>query len=209
MDPVLLIFAGLAFFVIFRLISVLGTRQGHEQHHDVEGLQRAARDDGDVANERDIEETPRVLAPVSENAEPLRVADPSFEEAVYLQGARAAYELIVESFAAGDLKSIRQFLSVPVYDAFKGAVAEREANKLVSELQFVGIEKASIVSASADDKELRAVTEFTSNQVRVTRDSDGNIVDGDANRIDLVKDRWTFSRPLNSSDPNWTLVETG
>ena len=30
-----------------------------------------------------------------------------------------------------------------------------------------------------------------------------------ANRIDLVKDRWKFSKKRSSRDPNWTLVATG
>jgi predicted lipid-binding transport protein (Tim44 family) len=54
-----------------------------------------------------------------------------------------------------------------------------------------------------------AVTDFASNQVRVSRDKDGNVVEGDPSRIDLVRDRWTFSRKTASSDPNWVLVATG
>ena len=56
---------------------------------------------------------------------------------------------------------------------------------------------------------MTAVVEFTSNQVRVTRDAEGEVVEGDPNRIDLVKDRWTFARKLASNDPNWVLVGTG
>jgi len=213
MDPVLLIFAGLAAFVIFRLISVLGSRQGHEQRHDIEGLQRAARgenrledSDGD-SDGRPAGPTP--LAPVSDGAKPLRASDPAFDEGVFLEGARAAYEMIIEAFAAGDLKSIRRFLNRSVYEAFKSAVVDREERGQVLELQFVGIERASIISSEANDDALIAVTEFASNQVRVTRDKEGEVVDGDPNRIDLVKDRWTFSRPRAGQDPNWTLVATG
>jgi predicted lipid-binding transport protein (Tim44 family) len=212
MDPVLLFFAGVAAFVIFRLISVLGTRTGHEQRHDLEAVQRAARARASetLADEEDVPE-PEIVAPkpVSTNARVLREADPSFDEVEFLSGARGAYEMIVEAFAAGDLKSIRPYLSESVYGAFKNAVAARDAAGHHSDLKFVGIERASIIDSAVEDGMMSATVEFVSDQVRVTRDVEGEVVDGDPNRIDLVKDRWTFSRKRASNDPNWTLVATG
>lgn len=211
MDPVILIFAGVAAFILFRLLSVLGTRTGHEQAPpELEGVQRPARAAAPSRKDGGPVSAPeRKLPPVSPQAAPLRAVDPEFDEKDFLQGARAAYEMIVEAFAAGDLKSIRRFLSQSVYESFKAAVADREARGRASELKFVGIEAASIVSSEADDDTMTVVTDFSSNQVRVTRDKDGAVVEGDPNRIDLVKDRWTFSRKTRSADPNWVLVATG
>lgn len=220
MDPVVLIFAALALFVIFKLISVLGTRTGHEQRHDIEGLQRAARaaeaahngEDGTEKTDQFDTEDDEPIAPkpaVSAEAKLLQEADPSFDEKSFLEGAKSAYELIVEAFAEGDVGSIRQYLETSVYDAFKQAASTREAAGQTFDLKFVGIETARLESASVEKALLQATVDFVSNQVRTTYDSDGNVVDGDPNRIDLVKDRWTFSRKLNASDPNWTLVATG
>ena len=100
-------------------------------------------------------------------------------------------------------------MTVSVYETFKSAVEQRKASGFSTELKFVGIEEAAIERAEVRDNAMLAVTDFASNQVRATRDKDGNVVDGDPNRIDLVKDRWTFSRKLNSRDPNWVLVATG
>ncbi len=211
MDPVLLFFAGVAAFVIFRLISVMGTRTGHEQNHDLEAVQRAARARAAETlrdDEDDVENAPPPK-PVSTNARVLREADPRFDEAEFLSGARGAYEMIVEAFASGDLKSIRPYLDESVYGAFKNAVMDRDAAGYASDLKFVGIEHAAIIDSAVENGVMSAVVEFKSNQVRVTRDRDGEVVDGDPNRIDLVKDRWTFSRKTSSSDPNWTLVATG
>ena len=212
MDPVLLIFVALAAFVIFRLFSVLGTRTGHESRPDVEGLQRPQRpqsvelsDDADPAD--DIP-APKKAA-ISDAGKSLQEADPSFDELQFLQGARSAYEMIVEAFAVGDLKSVRRFLADPVYEAFKAAVAAREEAGQKFDLKFVGIDEASVVESVVGSKTIEAVTAFSSNQVRATFDADGNVVDGDPNRIDLIKDRWTFSRNLKSKDPNWILVATG
>ena len=211
MDPVLLFFAGVTAFVIFRLISVMGTRTGHEQSHDLEAVRRAAqsRSSESPRDEPEDREAPAPPKPVSTNARVLREADPEFDEAEFLSGARSAYEMIVEAFASGDLKSIRPYLNDSVYGAFKGAVVDRDSAGHASDLKFVGIERASIVDSSVDAGTMSAVVEFSSNQVRVTRNKDGNVVDGDPNRIDLVRDRWTFSRRVNSGDPNWMLVATG
>ena len=211
MDPILLIFIGLAGFVAFRLFSVLGTRTGHEQQTDIEGIQRAASGESTTTEANEILDKAKdeTRTPVSDAARPLRSADPAFDEIQYLSGARQAYELIVEAFSAGDLKSVRGFLSRSVYETFKKAVDQRAEGGFETDLKFVGIESASIEASEIRDDAMLATTAFASNQVRTTRDKDGNVVEGDPNRIDLVKDRWTFSRKLNSNDPNWILVATG
>lgn len=211
MDPSLIVFIVLSAFIAYRLYSVLGARTGEERTRDVEGLQRAKAREGREA-EAKVEATApaaAALPPVSPAAEPLRAADPAFDERSFLEGARSAYELIVEAFASGDLKSIRRFLSPSVFEAFRSAVASRESAGHRSDLKFVGIEQAKIASSKVEDGAMFAVTDFTSNQVRTTFDRNGVVVAGDPARIDLVKDRWTFSRPLNSTDPNWVLVATG
>lgn len=209
MDPVLLIFIALAGFIAYRLYTVLGSRTGHEQRREAEAVKRSATP-AEPRIEASSGPTPvKAAGPISPAAEPLRAADPAFDEAGFIAGAKGAYEMIVEAFAGGDLKSIRRYLGQSVYDAFKAALADRETRGLAQELKFVGIDHARILSSEAKDGELYALVEFASNQVRVTRDKDAAIIEGDPSRIDLVKDRWTFSRRLASNDPNWILVATG
>ncbi len=212
MDPALIIFIALSAFVAYRLYSVLGTRTGEERQRDIEGLQRArtreAREEPPPAVGAEPEPV-RPLPPVSAAAEPLRAADPSFDERAFIEGAKGAYEMIVEAFAAGDLKSVRRYIAAPVHEAFKSALAARESAGRRLDLKFVGVEKATIVSSRVDGGEASASVEFLSNQVRATYDRNGTLVEGDPNRIDLVKDLWTFTRSLSSNDPNWTLVATG
>ncbi len=212
MDPALIIFIALSAFVAYRLYSVLGSRTGEERQRDVEGLQRArtreAREEAPPALDAEPEPA-RPLPPVSAAAEPLRGADAAFDERAFVEGAKGAYEMIVEAFASGDLKSVRRYIAAPVHEAFKSALAAREGAGRRIDLKFVGIEKAQIVSSRIEGGEAKASVEFLSNQVRATYDQSGALVEGDPNRIDLVKDLWTFTRPLSSNDPNWTLVATG
>ena len=210
MDPSLIVFVALAAFIAYRLYSVLGARTGEERQRDIEGLQRArSRADREEEEPPAAPEPQKPLPPVSPAAEPLREADPSFDERAFLDGARGAYEMLVEAFASGDLKSIRRYLSPSVFEAFRAAVAARDASGHRTDLKFVGIDSAKIAAARVEAGALIAVTDFLSNQVRATYDRNGVIVEGDAARIDLVRDRWTFSRPVGASDPNWTLVATG
>ena len=210
MDLFSLVLAGIALFFVFKLISVLGTRTGHEQHHEVEGLQRASsngQEETHHAAQNPLSEEP-TQAPVSAAAEPLKTADPDFDEKAFLDGARSAYEMIVEAFAAGDVEDIRRFLAGSVFDAFRSALAQRDADGLRNEFKFVGIEDASIQSAEYADDKMVAVVNFASNQVRATYNRDGDLIDGDPRRVDLVRDAWTFSRSAKAKDPNWTLVAT-
>ncbi len=209
MDPVLIFFIALAAFIAYRLYSVLGARTGEEQQRDIQGLQRAQNTVEEPRREEEPPPAPKPLAPVSAAAAPLRLADAAFDERAFLDGARGAYEIIVEAFAAGDLKSIRRYIGPSVFDAFKSAVGAREAAGRRTDLKFVGIESAVIAESKVENGEMIAVADFLSNQVRAVYDGNNQLVEGDPARIDYVKDRWTFSRSVSSSDPNWILIATG
>lgn len=211
MDPILLISILVAAAVAFKLYQTLGTRTGNERPTQELDLApaRARAPQADVAPDHKSAEPQKLLSPVSKQAEPLRAADPSFDEREFLAGAKVAYEMIIEAFNAGDLKNVRRYLGQPVFNAFRQAATDREQLGHTSDIKFVGIDKAEIIRSEARDGAVSAVIEFVSDQIRVTRDTNGDAVAGDPSRIDRVVDRWTFSRVLASDDPNWVLVATG
>lgn len=49
---------------------------------------------------------------------------------------------------------------------------------------------------------------IVSEQVNVTRDSEGRIIEGDPSDVVRLTDIWTFARNTRSRDPNWALVAT-
>ena len=205
MDPTLIIFAALAGFVCYRLYLVLGTRGGHEPDEQEEAPVVAPAEElraEDSALHRPAAAEPDWVAPI-------RAVYPAFDAAGFRNGAKAAYEMIVDAFAAGALAEVKPYLDPGVYRAFATAVKGRRDAGQISDLKFVGIHDADVADASVDKGVMRITVDFRSDQVRVLRDSAGAVIEGDPNRIDRVHDRWTFSRAVSSRDPNWILVATG
>jgi len=134
--------------------------------------------------------------------------DPSFDAKHFVTGARAAYEMIVTAYAQGDRRSLRNLLSREVYDGFEAAIKERETRNEKAETRFVSIDKSDLIGAEVKQSSAQVTVRFVSQLVSVTRDRDGNVIDGNPDKVTDVTDVWTFARDLASRDPNWKLVAT-
>jgi predicted lipid-binding transport protein (Tim44 family) len=210
----LLVLAGIAVFLILRLRSVLGTREGFEKPPvPVENDRRRSREfevieggpDHDIIDHApEGSDTAKALAG-------MKRTDHTFVVGEFLQGARGAYEMILMSFERGELAPIRPFISEDVYEAFAEGVTARETEGLKVEATFVGISDLGLQSATFDDvtKEGEISVRFTGEMTYLVRDKGGDIVEGSATEIKRQKDIWTFARTLGSDDPNWVLVATG
>ncbi|WP_339691722.1 Tim44/TimA family putative adaptor protein [Celeribacter baekdonensis] len=213
----ILVLAGIAIFLILRLRSVLGTREGFEKPRaDLPGAADAthARQNFEVIDggvDHDIIDNVEAGTRVAENLAAIKRVDPSFSVNEFLSGARGAYEMILMAFEHDELESIRPFLSEDVYEAFSSVVTDRQAKGLTIESQFVGLREIQIIDADLDrasdeaEIKLRFVGETTS----VVRDATGQLVEGNPNDIKRQKDIWTFARTIGADDPNWQLVATG
>ncbi|MFC5069603.1 Tim44/TimA family putative adaptor protein [Flaviflagellibacter deserti] len=221
-DIYTVIFLVLAVFILVRLRSVLGTRTGNERPRDY------ARDTApQTANENVIPMPPRPDAaaepvdpalrwkgfaedgtPVAKGLDDIVAADPTFEPASFVQGARAAYEMIVQAFAAGDTRTLKGLLAKDVFDSFAATIADRERRGETVESRFVSIDKADIRDAEMRGGSAQIEVRFASQLVTATRDKDGNVIDGNADAVTEVIDIWTFARDAHSRDPNWKLVST-
>ena len=146
--------------------------------------------------------------PLAANLTQIKLADRNFDKDEFIGGARAAFEMIIAAFAAGEAKSLRPLLANDVYDDFAGAIKEREEAKQTLETTLIGITSAEIIEAEMRQKTAFVTVKFVSEQVNVTRDAEGRIVDGDPNHVAKVTDIWTFARNTRSRDPNWALVAT-
>jgi len=134
--------------------------------------------------------------------------DPEFDAKHFITGARAAYEMIVNAYAEGDRRTLKNLLSREVYDGFEAAIVEREKRGDVVESRFVSIDNATITAAELRGRSAQLTVRFQSKLVSVTRDKAGEVIDGSADKVTDVTDVWTFARDLSSRDPNWKLVAT-
>ncbi len=228
-DIYTIIFLALAVFIFAKLRSVLGTRTGHERPPfdpyagkepkpatlpDKPAIPNRA-DEAQIAREadRDIPAADRwagIAAPgsaVAAGLDAIAHADRSFDARSFLEGAKAAYEMIVMAFAEGDRMTLRSMLGKELFEEFAAAINEREAKGLVMESRFVSLDKAEIKNAELAGNEARVTIDFVSQLVSATRDKNGNIVEGSAEALTEVEDLWMFARDVKSSDPNWKLVE--
>lgn len=151
-----------------------------------------------------------VAGDVRRSLDEIRAADHKFDPVDFLSGARIAFEMILTAFAKADAKALRPLLSDQVYENFAGAIEERNRNKQRLDTTLVGILSADIVDAelAKDTNEARVSVKFVSQQISVTKDQEGRIVDGDPSEVANITDIWTFQRSVKSRDPNWVLVGT-
>jgi predicted lipid-binding transport protein (Tim44 family) len=214
----LLVLAGIAIFLILRLRSVLGTREGFEKPpatlpREGEGRARGRRDFEVIEGGPDQDITEHVAdgSPAAKALAAMKLVEGDFSVREFLQGARGAYEMILMAFERGDLAPVKPFLSSEVYDTFAEVVADRERQGLKVDASFVGLREIEIDDAEFDrdrnDAEItvRFVGELTS----AVRNAEGEIVEGSTTEIKRQKDVWTFARIMGSGDPNWQLVATG
>jgi predicted lipid-binding transport protein (Tim44 family) len=130
-----------------------------------------------------------------------------FKEDIFLKGAQAAYEMIVNAFASADKKTLKDLTSPEVYKSFVSVLDERKNKKLVNQFTFIGIKKAKIENIDKKDSFYTVKTRFVSEIISCVKDADNNIIEGSLDEIQTVNDVWSFSKDLNSDDPTWHLTE--
>lgn len=215
-------FAMVAAFLILRLRSVLGRRTGNENPERwTTRTPKSPNGRADVPdNVARLPERPRTASdqaatldlppgsPLEAGLTQIRVADSSFEPRGFLEGARGAFEMIVGAYAQGDTATLRPLLADEVYENFAAAIRSRQEAKQTLETTLIGVKSADIVEARMDNRVAFVTVKFVSEQINITRDAGGAVVEGDPQQIAVVTDVWTFSRNTRSRDPNWLLVAT-
>lgn len=230
-DIYTIIFLALAVFIFLRLRSVLGQRTGRERppydpyaarepvrpapekvvalpNRSPEAAQKPAEPAAPAPAAERWAGVAAAGSPLAESLNAVAAADPSFDAKHFLAGGRTAYEMIVNAYAEGDRRTLKNLLSREVYDNFETAIGEREKRGETMESRFVAVESAEITGAEVRGKTVQITVRFVSQLVSVTRDKAGNVIDGNADKVTDITDVWTFARDTSSRDPNWKLVAT-
>ena len=188
----IIILAMIAGFIILRLRGILGRRTGHEKKV-LGGLL------GKKVTQRNTEK--KVV-----NLSSSKLDDAAKEQ--FIEGAKAAYEMIITSFAKGDKNALKPLLNKEIYQNFSHEIDRRKKENLKSELTFVGVKSAEIKNFEKKDNIYIFTVNFVSEIITYRKDKNNKVIEGNPDIIKTVNDVWKFSKNMWSSNPNWYLVET-
>ena len=215
MIPEIIILAMIAAFLGMRLYSVLGRRAEHEEEIVPSRFERSDEQGAPNPAPQSALEAPqndRVLAgfppAIERGLRDISAADRQFDLLPFLEGARGAYEMVLEAFWRGDKEELRELCDDDVYASFAGAIDEREAAGQVLDNKLIRIEDTTVHSAMLDGKIARIAVRFVSDIASVLRDKDGNVIAGSLDDAIESRDIWTFTRNVTSQNPAWLLDET-
>jgi predicted lipid-binding transport protein (Tim44 family) len=206
----LVLFGMIAAFLLLRLRSILGRRDGFEP--SAGPVRPDARPAGPVIEA--VAEAPTApgrplpdptSAPGQTLAQMARV-DRNFDPQRFLAGAEAAFRLIVTEFAAGNRDALRPLLSPETFTTFEASIQAREAAGERQTSEIRAIPAASIAAAALNGAVAEITVHFVSDQISQTLDSNGRYVSG-TDAVTELRDDWTFRRDLSQPDPAWRLTQ--
>ncbi|MAI10349.1 MAG: hypothetical protein CBD27_05080 [Rhodospirillaceae bacterium TMED167] len=217
----IVLFAMIAAFLILRLRSVLGRHRDHGRPEDGMGDSTPPqRDDNIIPLPEQAKTTPPAAGgpeesdptqketPIDAGFTQIQIAAPDFDRTEFLVGVRTAFEMIIQAFAEGDRDLLEALLSDEVYGNFVSAMTGREDASETLENTLIRMVSAEPIEAYMDGSVAHVTVKIVSEQINVTRDAEGEVVDGDPDHVSEITDIWTFARDTQIADPNWALVAT-
>lgn len=215
----IIILALIAGFILLRLRSILGTKQGRD---DLDLFRRATPDktqepivqvEDKSAKSRGKDDGDPYLATLTDTAISevlgrIRAKDSSFSATHFLAGAKAAFEMVFDAYVKGDRQTLKMLLSPAIFQHFSQELDRRAAQENHTETTLVSVTAKDIAQASLDGNKARITVHFMSEQITVVRNAKGEIIEGNPSELHHTEDRWTFERDVTSKNPNWAVVET-
>jgi len=217
----IIVLAAVAFFLFWRLRSVLGSRQGFEKlNKNVDKKTKSSKINSNIDDKIiDIKSTninEEIADYVDENSEQfktlseLKKIEDGWQVSHFVSGAKLAYEEILMAFENGDLSKIKKLSSKDVFTAFKEVIDDRNQKGLQVEAIFGGVRDIRIKDVKLNKKNLEAniTMVFQCDITYSIKDKNDKIIEGGPDKVKKQKDVWTFSRKMNSDIPNWYLTKT-
>ena len=202
MNIILLVFAVVAFI---RLRATLGKRTGNEDPLDNKNIFQPKKN-RDIKN---FEKTENSIPHSKEEIlDYLTLNDKNFTQESFLEGSKNAYKMIVQNYASGDLNSIKDFISKEVYDGFSEAISSRDELKQKLFNEVVEFNLVDIIDAKLDKNTAQIKVNFETKIISYGEDSTGQIIEGNKDSPQVIKDIWVFQKPLKSKNPAWELIST-
>lgn len=213
----IVLLAMIAAFLGMRLYSVLGKRTGHEQEPVLPRRDepRAAPtplrlDEGDAPSPQGNapDASGLVYEPAAEiGLRQLLATDRHFDAGRFMEGAEAAYRMILEAYWKGDRDTLRDLCDDDSYEAFVDAIEAREKRGETLDNRIVRLDSAKITAVEVNRSEARITVRYQADISAITRDAEGKVIAGSMSDAAQTDDLWSFRRTIGSNDPNWLLDE--
>ena len=202
MNIILLVFAVVAFI---RLRATLGKRTGNEDPLD----SRSVFQPKNSKNTNDLNLNDKSIPQSSEEIlDYLSSTDKNFSQETFIDGSKNAYKMIVENYASGSLELIEGFISKEVYDGFSEAISSREKLQQKLHNEVVEFNSVEIGDAILETNIIQLKVMFEAKMISYGEDSTGNVIEGNKDSPQVIKDVWIFQRPIKSKTPAWELIST-
>lgn len=213
----------LAFYIFFKLSKHLGKIDEEEKKRLEERvvLMKVAQDkiqeiikqqEKVVGSASTVEQDAAHLAnlkPENKNALENILSRCNINLSFFLSGAKSAFEMVLKSFSAGDLETLKSLLSDKLYQGFEKAVNQKKSEEKTLTTNLISIEKSEIISAALVGDIASIVVKFVSKQINYVSAKTGEIIEGRKDEIVETTDVWTFKKDVNSPNPNWVISQTG
>ena len=185
----IIIFAGIAVFLVFRLRNVLGKRTGFE---------KKPNNNVDIQQTKIKETTTSNIPELDEKISRLKTAYETindFDHKKFLEGAKRAFETIINAFNKGDKKTLKKLVTEDVFKSFEEAI---DAKNINPDYQFYSLNIEEIEKVFVEENHIKICIKFISEQFK----------NNDENTVVKKQDSWTFEKTISSKDPNWLLSST-
>ena len=217
----IIVLAAVAFFLFWRLKSVLGSRQGFEKvnknvNEKTKSSKTNTNSDDQIIDLKSADVDEEIADYVDENSHQFKILselkklEEGWQVSHFVSGAKLAYEEILMAFENGDLNKIKKLSSSEVYTAFKNVIDDRNQKGLNVEAIFGGVRDIRIKDVKLNKKNLEAniTMIFQCDITYSIKDKNNKIIEGGPDKVKKQKDIWTFTRKMNSDIPNWYLTKT-
>jgi len=199
----IIIFAIIAIFLVYRLKNILGQNsEGNDQNNKIDVGEKNFTNVVKLGNRQSS------IKKTKTNKDSIQTIDPTFDEDEFLKGAKNFFEMVIDCFVKGDLKDTKNYIDDRLVKNFQSVIDDRLNEKESLKIDIIKMNSINIKNVEKLEKFIRISVLFETEQIKVLKDKNDKIIDGDQNNSILVKDIWTFEKEIQSKDLNWKLVET-
>jgi len=175
MNILLVVFAVVAFI---RLRSTLGKRTGNEEPLGYKKTP-AAKQSNEI-NSFSSDKTAKL--PTQEVLSQIIKKDKNLTQESFISGAKSVYQMIIKSYALGDLEDVKQ--------------------------ELINFDSVEISEAGIIGGNFEITVSFKTKIISYATNKDGQTIEGNQDSPQSITDTWVFEKSINSQDPNWVLVST-